>query len=457
MIRHPVLLLAALLAAFLFWLPLPFGSVTPWATAVAQVVSFVALALAAVVARSLSSLRPVAVPAAALGGIALLGVLQGLVLPGAVLSHLSPEHADLYRRAAALLGEGGPRVRASLSLAPSASRATALEWAAVAACMLAAAIAGRHREARRLLAAALLCGALFEVLYGAPRWFAGAKEIWGRPVPGDFSRLRGTFVNPDHLAAYLGLALPVAFAAAWWALRRARLEPRLERRLLLAVPPVLLWLTVFAGLAFTGSRAGLLAALAAVGVQGCLLAASRRSWRAAAAGLAAASTGLATVVFLGLRQGLGRLLATSPFEVTWSARLAAYVATLALWRRFPWTGSGLGTFGEAFSLVQPEGLAGTWRHAHSDPLELLATTGVVGVVIVGAGLVWLGIRLWKVLVHGRRTEDRAAALAALGAAVALGLHECLDFGLTMPANALTLAILCGAASTIPLEVTPFSR
>ncbi|HVF62213.1 MAG TPA: O-antigen ligase family protein, partial [Thermoanaerobaculia bacterium] len=318
-----------------------------------------------------------------------------------------------------------------------------------------------ERQGRRLLAAALGAGALAQVVFGAQAWFARSETIWGVDVPGAATRLRGTFVNPDHAATYLGIALPAAFAWGWWAARRAREELHLERRVLWLAPPALVWLTLFAGLAFTGSRGGLVAAVTGAAVQGLLLAvrgrlAGRGTWRFAPVGVMAAAVGIGVVAAIGLQEGLGRILATTQYDVSWGARRAAYGATLDLWRRFPWTGSGLGTFREAFPLVQPAGLAGTWRHAHSDPVELLATAGVVGALLLAAALVPLLLRLAQVLQRGHRSEDRAAALAALGALAALAVHEAVDFGLTIPANALTLAVVVGAALGARTEHAPLT-
>jgi hypothetical protein len=53
--------------------------------------------------------------------------------------------------------------------------------------------------------------------------------------------------------------------------------------------------------------------------------------------------------------------------------------------------------------------------------------------------------LVPLLRDGERSEDRAAALAALGALAAVAVHSCFDFGLSMPANSATLAIILGAA------------
>jgi O-antigen ligase len=418
--------------------------VTPWAEALLRGLCFAALALAALALDRPAALGPALVPAGALAALALLGLLQAAPLPAGLIAALSPEHASLQRQAAELAGEPSvPR----LTLSAAATRSAALGWAAAAAAFLSAAVVGRHRELRRWLAAALVAGALFQVLFGARDWFARARTLWGVELHYSAARLRGTFVNPNHLATYLEMALPVVFAWGWWAARRAVDEPRLERRLLLMAPPALLWLTVFAGLSFTGSRGGLLAAVAGVTVQGVLLARARGRWWVAPLGALAALAGLAVVASVGLREGgLGRLLGTSVRDVSLGARLREYGVALEIWGRFPATGVGLGTFRDAFPLAQPADLQGTWWHPHSSLLEILVTAGPLGAALVAAGLVAILRRLGTVLNEGGRSEDRAAALAAFGILASLGLHESFDFGLTMPANALTLAVLLGSAT-----------
>lgn len=448
MIRHSGLVLAAFLAAFLLGAPLPFGGVTPWAEALLRGAAFLALALSSLALERPAALRPALVPAGALAAVALLGLLQAAPLPAGLVAALSPDHASLERQAAELTEpEDGPQVTPRLTLAATATRSAALGWAAAAAAFLAAAVVGCKREWRRWLAFAVLAGGLFQVFFGARDWFARSSTLWGVELHATAVRLRGTFVNPNHLALYLGMALPVAFSWGWWSARRAMDQPQIERRLLLVGPPVLLWLTLFAGLSFTGSRAGLLAALAAVTAQGVLVARARKRWWVAPLGALAALAGLLVVASVGLREGLGRLLSTSAFDVSLGARMHEYGAVFELWGRFPVTGSGLGTFRDAFPLTQPAGLSGAFWHPHSDLLEVLATAGLAGAVLLAVGLAALVRRLGSVLARGHRSEDRAAALAALGVLVALALHTPLDFGLTMPGNALTLAVLLGSAMT----------
>ena len=54
---------------------------------------------------------------------------------------------------------------------------------------------------------------------------------------------------------------------------------------------------------------------------------------------------------------------------------------------------------------------------------------------------------------GEGSEERAAGIAAAGALVTVGLHSFVDFGLTMPANALALAVLLGAAAAARTKPT----
>ncbi len=448
MIRQAEWLVVGALSVLLLWAPLPFGSATSWSAALLEVAVLLLFAGALLSREAPIVLHRLALPAGALVGIALFGWLQSLPWSRPLAELVSPGHIRLFDAARDILaGHETGESSLALSLAAGESRRTALSFAAAAAALIAAGIIGRERKSRRALALALIAAALFQVLYGAHRWFARSREIWGRAVPGTNERLRGTFVNPNHLAFFLGLALPVVFAWGWWSFRRAREESRPERKLLWSAPPVIAWLLLFAGLAFTGSRTGLVAALVAVVTQGALLAAGERRRRLFVAGIGIAGLGVGLVALIGREEGFGRLLGFGGGS-GWAARVEAWRASIDLISRFPMFGTGLGSFREAFPLVQPAELAGTWRHAHNDPLELLVTVGWVGLALGVVGLVGLLRSLVAGFREGRRSEDRAAALAALGALVAAGIHESVDFSLTLPANAFALAVLLGAAAAV---------
>lgn len=452
-IRHPrrwqaCHLVGGLLALAVLWAPLPFGSVTPGAATALQAGAFLLFAAAVLATREARRLRA-AGPALALVGLALMALAQSLPWPAPLVSVVSPEHARLHREAAVVLeaatGEPAAGGWWPLSVAPDVSRRAAAGFLALAAAFAAAALV-LGRLGRRWLAAALAAGALFQIVYGARRFLVGATTIWGEQVRGGGGRLRGTFVNPNHLATFLLIVLPVLFAWGWWALRRARRTPSLEQRLLLVAPPVLLWAAVCAGLAFTGSRAGLAAGVVATVATAVVGAGRRRAAPMAAAALVVAAGAVAAT---GLERLWGRMADAHGFDVAWSARGAAYRAAADLWLRFPWTGTGAGTFREAFPLVQPAAIADDrWRHAHNDPLELLATLGVIGALVLAGGLWVLLRRLRRGFLDGRRSEDRAAALAGFGVLCGLAVQELFDFGLTLPGNAFVAVVVLGAAAAV---------
>ncbi|MCP4896388.1 MAG: O-antigen ligase family protein [bacterium] len=431
------------LAVLLFWVPLPFGSVVDWAHVVLRICTVGLLCLVAFTGPR-GAIRAVGVLIAAMLFISVLGWIQAARFPSAIVGAVSPAHLEIAAKAAE---ETVPVTGARLSLTPYRSREVGLSWLAVAACLMVAAMAVRVRQ-RRVLLFTLVGAALFQVLYGARHWMANMTEIWGVSAPSDVNRLRGTFVNSDHFALYAELALVVVFAWVWIALRRDRANLPPERRLLAIAPPVLVWLTLIAAIAFTGSRAGIAAAAVATVVQGLLLAARQQRVGLATAGVSAVLLGVLFISVLGVQAGFGRWMATSRSELTWNGRMEIYAASLELSKEFPVLGTGLGSFREAFAMVQPAKLQATVGHAHNDYLEMLVTTGVVGglVLLIGAG--FTARRLGRLLMTTERSEDAAAVLAALGACVAVGLHSFVDFGLTMPANSVTFVVIVGAALAV---------
>ncbi len=454
MIRHPPWR-ALPLAALLLWAPLPFGSVTSTASAALLLGALASAVLALWTARAPYPPRAAIAAATALALLAFGGWLQSLAWPEGLVGWVSPRHLELATSAREVAGVTAKSSGVPLTLAPDTSRAAALDWLIPAAGLAAAAWLGSSRRVRRLLAGALLLAAVAQVTLAVEQWVSRSDTLWGRPLPATGSRLHGSFVNPNHFALALEIALAVTFAWGWWAARRTLQEgSSAERRLVALGPPVLVGLLLAGALVLTGSRAGLLAMAVAFGAQTLWVTGRREHKWLLGAALVGLVGAVALVSLVGFEGAFARLLATPLDEVGGNGRLRAAAATLRLWSEFPWTGTGLGTFRAGFPLVQPAALPGLWRHAHCDWAELVATTGLLGLGVGLTGLVLLLRRVSSVLRRGERSEDRAAGLAALGAAIAVGLHSFADFGLTMPANALAIAVVLGAAAAAPTTDAP---
>lgn len=123
-------------------------------------------------------------------------------------------------------------------------------------------------------------------------------------------------------------------------------------------------------------------------------------------------------------------------------RLSMYSSTLALAGDFLWTGVGFGAFAEVFSMYQAEPLLANFVDAaHSDWLQLLAETGIVGFLLVLGGFLFYLHYLWK---HWRQRQDNLAlgiGMGCIGALLSVGFHAAVEFPLHIPANALLLAVV----------------
>jgi len=460
----------AILLVWLAMLPLPFGSVIERARlpliVVPISVCFAATLLRLYVIRDrMNSSRPTR--AWSIWGIGALcfiavGALQLLPLPPLVLAAVSPGSRALWSAAERVASLAGVATRTShpISIDPAGTAVELFRVIALFATFTAAALLVRT-PARRLALAAMICAAAsFEAFYGLRQAALQRYDVWGWVNKLIFNRITGTFVNPNHYAHYLAIALPMALfiaAVAWH--RAGPREVPLRRRVIHLIERELLWASVSAGVVILCVAAILLAqsrgGLLSLGA-GMLIAAAclpgRRLARVAFGGAA----GLVLVVLFAMYLGTGRTIrrfAPSELELdTLVGRRIGIDAGVRVWRRFPLFGSGLGTFPRAVYLEQREALDKTWEHVDNDYVEIAATTGTIGALIAivslfggaGALLRMTFGRASAELSWGRRAFQ-AAALTSLAIAM---VHALIEHNFFLPSNPATLAAIVGAAVSV---------
>ncbi|MGF1648365.1 MAG: hypothetical protein ACFCVF_15795 [Kineosporiaceae bacterium] len=301
---------------------------------------------------------------------------------------------------------------------------------AVAVFYLAVGVVRRHADAVPALLVTVLGASFVAAAIGVQQYVDGVDTGFYRvgltnsdiDGAGAVTRSTGTFSNPNLLAGYLVLALPLTLGL---------LTRRASRRLRMA------WLVLagigVAGLVVTFSR-GAIAAFAVVVVAGVTVAvATRRGPGAWPAVLAVGGTGLLTAVAVGAVTGvLGR--ATGRDEL-WSAALTAA-------RTGGPDGVGYGRAGDVMSSVGDA----SYAHAHNLWLNWLVDTGPAGPVLIS---LVLGIGL----VAGARRAFAGSALAggAVAGLAAVGLASVLDHPTTV-SSILTLfmvALACAVAGPLP--------
>jgi O-antigen ligase len=248
----------------------------------------------------------------------------------------------------------------------------------------------------------------------------------------------GPYVSKNHFAGYMAMAIPLAFALAGESLQRLRHEWGHRRVGWLALGgsagnAVIRWtalaMLLVVGLLASQSRGGLLAfAVSSVALP---FAFQRR--RSVAAMVVAVS--LLAVAWVDLS---GTWKAFQGRGVR-SSRLDLWTDALPMVRSFPVFGSGLDTFGTAYTSFQTIAKYEWYGEVHNEYLQVLLDTGVIGAGIV-AGL--LGILLDRSARAARLTPLDAGRLASV---LALCAHNLVDFNWQIPANAATFAALAAVA------------
>lgn len=457
----------ALLFAFLLWVPLPFASTPdefqlPLVASAATVCAATAVALARSKGRlSLSDAHRTWT----IGGVVFMLVvaLQLVDLPEPVLRLLSPESARIWAGA----GEVASRIIGPLpaahpiSVDPPTTLLHLFRLLAYFATFTSAALLIRHHAQRVALAVVLSCSAIFQTFYGLQEALFHRFAIWGWKNTLIFDRVTGTFVNPNHFADYVAIVAPLGgfiLALAWHdaAPPSARLWRRMMRVIERRVLPVAFGLATvgscLVAILVSKSRGALLALFVGAAI-GLAVMTGRRILRTAiflAAGVVAVA---AIALYLGsARTSMPRLLPKEGEARALGGRRTGLETAVSIWRRYPLLGSGLGTFGDVAPMAQPDEFDRLYTHAHDDYAEIAATTGAVGIAVflvtLTVGIVKFARGSFVLQRSWRRRAFHAAALASIGTAL---VHALVDFNLFIPANAITLAAIAGAAVATRFE------
>ncbi|MFO7947043.1 MAG: O-antigen ligase family protein, partial [Armatimonadota bacterium] len=259
-------------------------------------------------------------------------------------------------------------------------------------------------------------------------------------------RIFGPLYNPNILASYLIGPLLVAAGllsiylssgpdgADQKADDETSQRPRFDRigvgvAVLMIAPAILL----------TGSRGGLLGLMAGILVFVAFRLARHWSVRrivVAVVGIALLF-GLAVAVVPPIRNRLTQALSLQNHSVAF--RYYTWLGTIDMAANHPLTGTGPGTFEYAYPRYAK---AGFTRSAHQTFLQVGADAGIPALIaFLFIGIVALR-RLWRQL-SASEVWVAAMASAAAGWVVALGVHNLVDYSLTVPAVAVTAMALLG--------------
>jgi O-antigen ligase/tetratricopeptide (TPR) repeat protein len=317
---------------------------------------------------------------------------------------------------------------------------------------------GEASLARNLLQAALLAGVSVATVTLAGQIFSNEKPLWifapydwGKGNPWG-PRATGSFANPDHLANYLDLTLPIAFAGFFLPSALAS-RGRTAMRLFCGAAVIL----IASALLFSCSRGGWLGALIGSAILAGLWPKHHEQGARRPCGMAAWASPALLLLLVALFIGPeGRTQADVRLKATVAqldllGRMRPAEVSLGIVRDFPIFGIGLGCWPEVFPHYRPPPWSPIfWNATHNDYVQIASETGILGFALLAwflaaaFGRVWRGIQL-------RGGAARVLLAACIAGMAAAGVQEFFDFPLQIPANALLFTVLLGVAVRLTVQ------
>jgi hypothetical protein len=286
------------------------------------------------------------------------------------------------------------------------------------------------------------------------------KALWNGKVYGFWVTINpdttafGPFVNRNHFAGWMLLALPVAIGlfASQIAKGMRGVKPGWRQKLLWFATPdanraILTGFSILVmglALVMTLSRSGITCFMVALLV-GAFQVMRRQATRNKRNWLVAYFV-LVAVVSVGWA-GLDAIAARfAQVDSELGGRVGAWNDAWRIHNLFPMYGTGFNTYGTATLFYQQHDVASHYVEAHSDYLQLLAEGGYLvalpAVLLIGC----FARQVYRRFEEGH--DDRVGYWLRLGAVtgiVAIALQEIVEFSLQMPGNAALFVVLCAIA------------
>jgi len=446
------LIIEWLLIGMLVFAPAAFGAVEAWSKEVVVVLSGLLAVVFALKLLCRPDLRIVRSWSYLLIGLfILIAVLQLMPMPAWLVKVLSPNTLRLKNELLSVLpGAAVPASTATLTFYTNATKNDLRLVLAVASVFIVVLnVFRRPQQIKRLLGAIALIGGLFALIAMAQELFGNDKVYWFVTYRrhGVFS---GPFANHSHYGQFMNLSIGAALGLLMvrihedFAARKITapavfqyLSSRSARMVwVLCAIVVLGAVTIFASLTRGGMAAMLLA-----GAFTTIIVTSRRTLRGRGwiMGLTAL-TALVCVLYIGFDAIYDRVATLRNLD-PYQDRLQILKDLTAVFRRFPFLGTGLGTHRAVYPMFDTSTIAAIATHAENEYAQVVEETGLAGLLplVVFGGMVWVA---YARCVRREHSPIHSAAYGLGFGLLAILIQSLSDFGQHLPANAMLSAVFC---------------
>jgi len=275
--------------------------------------------------------------------------------------------------------------------------------------------------------------ALFLSLFGLFKYFGANPFPWWdyTDINQSAPRLASTYGNPDHLAGFMEMALPLLLGLMLLGYTRGQTMLFLYTTCMVIAALILslsrgAWIGISLGLIFMASSLFL----------------DRHFHRKRLLIVITGATVLAVFIILSTTPVVKRIIETAEqdTESNLYSRILGWQGTMDMIRKYPLTGTGPGTYAYAVTKFQPPGLTLHRTMAHNDYLHFMGETGVAAIVIFVIGAIALLLKGIKKIRNQSRLI-RGTTVGGLGALISIVFHSFFDFNLHIPANIIIFTVL----------------
>jgi O-antigen ligase len=267
----------------------------------------------------------------------------------------------------------------------------------------------------------------------------------------------GFFANRNHFAAQLYVTLVLG---GFWLVIITRRAPNLSTlrslQTLGLTASALLLVSTVAGLAMTRSRAGIiLGALALAGIFFMVMFRPDREKHRHAGPVTPAHIAIVTIVFATLfaaQFSFSSVASRFGCDTLEDLRLPLARTTFELSLKALPFGTGLGTFVSVYASAEKDNdvFDGYANRAHNDLAEFILETGIPGMLLLIAFLIWFCRQSYKVWIRQQTEEDNHELLLRRAATLIITLllaHSLVDYPLRTTAHGTIFAFFCAICAT----------
>jgi O-antigen ligase len=307
----------------------------------------------------------------------------------------------------------------------------------------------------------ILATACFSCLYGIFQTYSGSDQIWWFTKVSYLEDVTGTFINRNHFASFMGMALMLAVSYSFSfkgigfneknnfrkRVSNFLVNQQFYGKKLLALSS---GVVIGFGLILSASKAGIISATAGLFFISGFFLLKKNQRRNGLITLAVFFCIMLLALFIGAEHTWYRF---DGFGTSFDVRKRYTETTLQLFLNFITFGVGVGNFRYAFPKYQ-NALDGYSfiEYAHNDWIQFLAEAGIVGFILFLAGITYYLYRNTSLLKKAKSPYHVALGIMPLAAIVMISIHSYSDFNLHIPANFLILsAIVAIGYSSLTLQ------